>query len=121
MSAEVSFDAAGGVICVREHGRVTAEDFAASVRSIRALHARTGSLRVLVDARDQAGATSDAGLYERATHAARALRVPGMRIALVVEGPLEQGHEFFATVSQNRGLTVRSFRDRASALSWLEA
>ncbi len=57
MGAEITFSEEEGLITVREHGTVSAEDFAGTVDAIREIHARTGIARVLVDAREQASIT----------------------------------------------------------------
>lgn len=119
MGSSVSYREEEGVIAVFEFGTVTASDFESAVDSIARLNRETGCSRVFVDAREQRSLTEGLDAYDRAVLAAGRLRNTGIRLCILVDGPLADGHRFFETVSRNRGLFSQVFDDEAAAREWL--
>ena len=121
MAATVSYKEEEGVISVIESGTVTKSDFEAAVETIVRLIGETGCSRVLVDARQQQSHTDGLDAYDRAVHASRRLRDSGTRLGILVGEHLVKGHQFFETVSRNRGLLARVFDDEDAVRRWLRS
>jgi len=119
MSTEITYGGGDGLIIVREYGVLSTEGFISTVQSIQEIYEKTAIAKVLVDTREQESVSGELDLYERAKHAARHLGRARMRVAIVVAEPLAGGHEFFATVSKNRGLSISVFAEEAAARAWL--
>ena len=118
-TSRVEFAREEGLIRVHESGVLDAEAFARAVARLRDMHRETACRRVLVDAREQVSQTEGIEAYYRGKLAAQQLAGTAMRIAVVVSATLLDGHEFFETVSRNRGMQLKIFVDESAARDWL--
>lgn len=100
-------------------GTLTAAELKAAAGEIMALMQKSQTTRLLADCTDIKGGHSVFDLYELAdwikAHA------PQMREAVVLPAlDLAADHvRFWETTCRNRGIAVRIFNDRDSALRWL--
>jgi len=100
-------------------GTLTATDLKAAAGEIMALMQTGGTTRLLADCTDIKGGHSVFDLYELADWIKA--QAPHLREAVVLPSlDLAADHvRFWETTCRNRGIAVRVFNDRDTALRWL--
>lgn len=119
MGANITWQAEHRTVLVEEYGEVSDHDFNTSIAEIRRICEEKNGLRVLVDTTRQVRETNTATTFHRGVHAATTLRIPKLRLAIVVSEQLREQHQFFETVAVNRGFSVRVFSGIPEAMAWL--
>lgn len=119
MPCNFTFDAEGSHAEATYFGRLTASELEAAAGEITALMQKNNTMLLLADCTGVVGGHSVFDLYALADWIKGC--APRMREAIVLP-TLDLAAEnvrFWETTCRNRGLAVRIFNDRQSALAWL--
>ena len=124
MPWHLALDAPRHTICLSFEGHVSRADVGDSTAAVIDLMAKAGTARVLTDftaALSLATTTLDI-LQRPQSYSARGFAA-ALREAVVAPPACKvlDAADFYETVCRNRGVQVRRFDDRASALAWLAA
>lgn len=100
--------------------RSTADEGRQAADALFAAQAKSGVTRMLIIVRSSSPIfrVEQYGFTEMMT---RAAGIAGLRVALVSDTKeLRASHEYVEVLARQRGVDIRSFRDEAKALQWLE-
>lgn len=121
MPWSLSYDGVGKFVEVVYEGMISASDLFVIAGEKAALAQKHGTIRLLADCTTFTGGHTIADLYGFLEQILTQEFVTRVREAVIlpVDASLHQQVTFWETLGQNRGLNVRVFADRASALAWL--
>lgn len=105
------------IIEVTSYGDITLEDLRQSLHTIAQIHQDRELSRVFVDATQETSLPSTLPLFKFGSELAERLRTT--RIAVAVSPRNREDMHFLETVTQNRGMQVRTFDSEEAALEWL--
>lgn len=119
----VTFDPEHGLVETVYAGRLSRAELFQAAEETLALGQAHGTTLFLGDCRDLAGGHSTLDLYQLSELVKRRAGLAAVKEALLMPGrPASLADvRFWETTSRNRGLVVRLFGNRASALAWLQA
>lgn len=121
MPYEIGIDGARHMVTVHHHGLVTLDEVAESRQRFSRICRERGWTKILIDCLDLTQGLSTIDLYEVATSNREKGLTWSMTQAFVVPEMHWEAGLFYQTVSENRAFKVHLFRDRESALHWLDA
>ncbi len=121
MSYRVSPLSGGRIAEMVYDGALSGAELVASAHEVVALAASLGTSLILADARLLAGGHSIVDLFGLADSLAADSAVRQLKEAVVVPALPEAAGtaRFWETTGVNRGLTIRLFDDRETAIAWL--
>ena len=116
MPSRIWADTDTGILEVRSFGEVTLDDLRSQIAEITRLAAETGIRKVLVDTLGEESLPSTFDFFDFMSN------LPTDLVYAMYSNRTQQTHadmEFGETVALNRGIRIRHFSDRDSALSWI--
>jgi len=121
MPWSLSYDGVGKFVEVVYEGMISASDLLVIAGEKAALAQKHGTFRLLADCTTFTGGHTIADLYALLGQVIAQGFAAQVREAVILpaDPSMYQQVVFWETLGQNRGLNVRVFEDRASALAWL--
>lgn len=116
MPDKIKINEESGIVEIISFGAVSKRDIESSIAKTNQINEEIGINKVLVDTTEQDSMPNTFDIFSLFSQFPRDLRV-----ALLAnqDQPTSQEILFSETVAVNRGLTVRVFKSREEALSWL--